>query len=1002
LPTLLDGIRRIEDLVRLVRKAGHELSLQWLPPDGWVEGVQPRRAAVLGRHAGFEWLGFETTAAAPLLASRVARRLERAGRLAAVLALDPESRLLAMSVSFPPRPLLVAELDHPSGLALRCLERLEGAAADGALAAAAHVARALDAEALGRRFFTTFRRTLVAMADSLPARLPAEDRHAIALLQLTRVLFLYFVQAKGWLDHRGSFLREEVDRVLGSGRSIQRHLLRPLFFGTLNQNQSERGVAARHFGRIPFLNGGLFEPHPLERRWRPDLSNELWRDAFDGLFERFAFTLGEDDGEHIAPDMLGRVFEGVMAPSERSESGTFYTPARLVRALVRASLAAYLARRLGLNEAQAEWRLEQPDTATRAILERITILDPAAGSGAFLLGALEQLSAVIPAGVAQARRQVVGRNLFGVDLNPAAVRLTELRLWLAVIERDDSVDPLKVPPLPNLDSVVRQGDSLFEPMVPGWQGAIPRAAAEEQAEMRIRLTGTTGREKAGLLRALRRAEVGIADGMLHRAGEATQARITDLVEQARSPTLFGGKRGLQREERKVLEALRGRRGFLLSLRRKLARDGALPWFHYQSQFADVFARGGFDLVIGNPPWVRAEELPAPVRQHLRSRYRWWGGRRSGRGFRHQPDVSIAFLERATELIAPGGTLGFLLPAKLATASYGSIARASVAERMTIHTVAELGQDPRASFEATAYPLALIVSKAAAPESHRARLQLDPGGDGQIPQRRLKQGPWVLAGNEVVEALEQVRADHPLLGARFRCQLGVKTGLNQVFIAPSEPLEPELLVWAIRGRDIRPFAVCPDLRLLWTHTASGRPLPVLPPLAAAYLARYRTELRSRRDYAGGPEWTLFRTGPAVAPHRVAWADLAQRLEAAALTGSQADRFIPLNSCYLMAVDTGAVALRLTAWLNCSWIRAAAASVADPAANGFRRFNARVMAGLPLPEKVLTDPGLLSLAQAARCGRIDQEALDRHCAQMLNLDETTCGCLAGLTQAGRHRR
>ncbi|HEX9893503.1 MAG TPA: hypothetical protein VGA78_06245, partial [Gemmatimonadales bacterium] len=189
--------------------------------------MQPRRAAVLGRHAGFEWLAFETPGGAPLLASRVARRLERAGRLAAVLALDPDTRLLAMSVSFTPRPLLVAELDHPSGLALQCLERLEGAGGDGALAAAAHIARALDAEALGRRFFAAFRRTLHAMAESLAPRMPAADRHAITLLQLTRVLFLDFVQAKGWLDGRGAFLREELDRALRGNGSVQHDLLQP-------------------------------------------------------------------------------------------------------------------------------------------------------------------------------------------------------------------------------------------------------------------------------------------------------------------------------------------------------------------------------------------------------------------------------------------------------------------------------------------------------------------------------------------------------------------------------------------------------------------------------------------------------------------------------------------------------------------------------------------------------------------------------------------------------
>jgi hypothetical protein len=216
------------------------------------------------------------------------------------------------------------------------------------------------------------------------------------------------------------------------------------------------------------------------------------------------------------------------------------------------------------------------------------------------------------------------------------------------------------------------------------------------------------------------------------------------------------------------------------------------------------------------------------------------------------------------------------------------------------------------------------------------------------------------------------------------------------------VEPELLVWAIRGRDVGPFTVTPSVRLLWTHNGTGRPLPSLPPLAAAYLARHRTGLKARRDYDTGPEWTLFRTIPAVARHRVVWADLSARLEAAPISGPQSDRFMPLNSCYLIPLDDSTTALRIAAWLNSTWMRVAAAAVADPAANGFRRFNARVIGSLPLPEAVLTDTALPALAEAGRCGRPDQEALDRRCANLLGLDDDTCRTLADFAHPSRHRR
>src|SRR5262249_51090459 len=145
----------------------------------------------------------------------------------------------------------------------------------------------------------------------------------------------------------------------------------------------------------------------------------------------------------VAPDMLGRVFEGVMEPAERRGSGTFYTPAGLVRNLVHAGLVALLADRLACPESRADRFLAERSARVQRILHGITVLDPAVGSGAFLLGALELLSQVHAGqrSSTAARRRVLRSNLFGVDLNPAAVRLTELRLWLAVIADDSSTDP---------------------------------------------------------------------------------------------------------------------------------------------------------------------------------------------------------------------------------------------------------------------------------------------------------------------------------------------------------------------------------------------------------------------------------------------------------------------------------------------------------------------------------------------------------------------------------
>src|SRR5207253_2109745 len=204
----------------------------------------------------------------------------------------------------------------------------------------------------------------------LPAPRSRTERHALALTALTRVLFLYFVQAKGWLDGDPRYLIHRFDEGLALRRSFHRHVFEPLCFGALNQPAGERSRSARALGSLPFLNGGLFEPTALERRhgtaaW----SNADWRAAFGSPFRPF----------HLA-----------------------------VREALR-----------------------------RAI-----------GDG--------------PAGVV--RRQVLAHSLFGVDVKLTAVRLAELRLWLALVVDDDETDLARVAPLPNLDGHVRQGDALLDPL----------------------------------------------------------------------------------------------------------------------------------------------------------------------------------------------------------------------------------------------------------------------------------------------------------------------------------------------------------------------------------------------------------------------------------------------------------------------------------------------------------------------------------------------------------
>ncbi len=992
----LAAIEALHDLPGLLSELGHEPLWQELPP---IHGA--RRAATIGRLGAFTWLGVEDDCPAVALAGRIARRMAEEGRAAGVIAFYPAGREIGIGVGLGSPGVLQLALDGPSRVALASLARLRGHGERTATAYAARAAAAVAGRGVGREFFRQFRTTLQAMEQAIVGgpRLEA-DRRALALLQLTRVLFLYFVQSKGWLDGRPDFLPAAVDGCLSRRRGLHRHLLQPLFFGTLNRPRAERSAAVHAFGRIPFLNGGLFEPHVLERRHRITIPDPAWRDAFDQLFERFHFTVTEDDedGPSIGPDVLGRAFEGVMDPVERKACGTFYTPARLVADVVTAALAALVGSRLGCGDAEAAGALERHDGAAIALLESAAVLDPACGSGAFLLGALDRLARLRagPRGLAAARREVLRRNLFGVDLDAMAVRLAELRLWLAVVSDDPAGEPSQVRPLPNLDCLVRQGDSLFDP--DGLAPAHDRELARRVGRLRARLVGATGAAKraaAAELGALERAAA--LEGCT--AAEGRLAReAASLIDAARAPSLFGERPRLGGAASARMREIRAALGRSRAARRRLLRESGVPWFHYASHFADVLERGGFDLVIGNPPWVRAEELAPELRARLAERYRWWHGSRF-RGYGHRPDLSVAFLERAHELTRPGGAVAMLVPAKLGAAAYASAAREALAARTTLHALADLTGDARASFDATVYPMAVVTTRRSAPPAHEVRTALMPGSGTTIPQAGLGGAPWVMRGG-IARVIDRLRDAHACLGERYLCRLGVKTGADGVFLDPPG-VEPELLRWAVRGRDIRAFAVEPKRRILWTHDARGTPLGALPELAARHIDTQAARLRGRADYAGGPLWTLYRTEAALGEHRVVWRDLARTIAAAALTGPGAAALVPLNTCYCVRACGSAEAHALSAWLNSTWLRGIARATAAPAAGGFSRYSAGTIAALPIPAEA-ADRELAAAGADAAAGQAAQERIDRRVSVLLTLTGVERDVLAAAAGTAPDRR
>jgi Eco57I restriction-modification methylase len=1007
---LLARTEQIDDLRHLFGALGFHAAWEPVPPGPWlgpaqVEAAGVVRVALVARHEAFRVFAVE------------ARDPERAARAAAQRLAAQAERGLACALGSGPRRLVCASwrsaargpavrvtaipLERPPGGSLDTLERFTPLAGETSLALSLRIGEALASEGVTPRFFKAFRATLERLTDRLAAPRSRSERHTLALTALTRVLFLYFVQAKGWLDGDRRYLIHRFDDSISARRQFHRQVFDPLCFGALNHPLSERSGAARALGRLPFLNGGLFEPTALERRHGPARwTNVDWRDAFDELFERFHFSAheAEDRGsDRVAPDMLGRVFEGVMDPAERRASGSYYTPAALVREIVRAGLTATLVHRFGLAPLAAErWLHDGDPPDPRPDLRQVAVLDPAVGSGAFLLGALEELTRLRCAAgegpAATVRRDVVAHSLFGVDLKLTAVRLAELRLWLALVADQDETDLTRIAPLPNLDGHVRQGDALLDPLtlaraLGGGATApvAPSREVERLAVARRALFSLSGPVKRQALAELARAEAALARRWLAVAVAALERRAAELVAAGKNRDLFGRRHGLAPDERALLRRLRASRRELRVAARRLAHEGGAPFFAFESHFADILARGGFDLVTGNPPWVRGERVPAQVRETLATRYATWRAAGGGPGFAHLPDLAVAFVERALELAAPGGTAALLVPAKLASSGYAEPLRRRLASSTRLERVAPVAG--AGAFGAAVYPMALVAARIEPTGRELVATALGRKTEARaIPQRALAvDGPWVLA-NGATRVARHLRSVCPTVGDRWSPQLGVKTGADDVFLVaqPGAATRP-----AVRGRDIGPWRATPRTHLLWTHGPDGRPLTRLPGELARALDPHVERLRRRSDYRGGPAWQLFRIALADAPHRVIWPDLARRLAAVVPDAG----VVPLNTVYGIATRAPDDAYALAALFNSRWLTALARLHADPARGGFRRFNARVVRGLPLPPadpadwRALADQGRRrvadddAIADLYQLDAADRRALDASAADPL---------------------
>jgi len=545
--------------------------------------------------------------------------------------------------------------------------------------------RAFDVEAVTKTFFREYRTAFDILQKDLRQQTGDEAwAHDYALQLLNRCMFLYFIQRKRWLGEDTEFLKtfwETYKRVKADDEpdTFVGQWLNTLFFKAFNNGYNE---AFNHFPKeidytlslAPYLNGGLFTENDLDKKEGFVVSDARFLQIFD-LLQRYNFTIAEDSplDQEVAvdPEMIGTVYESLVNVSteidERSDAGIFYTPRTEIDLMCRLSLVDCLTNHLGKahksllydavfaiafeDKELADQHLQENDIWRNVynVLNNITMIDPACGSGSFLVGMLSVLDdlmerAVVSLGLEHSyspynayerKKRIIGQSLYGVDVMEWAVHIAELRLWLAlIVDAEYTRENLHVrtePLLPYFTFKVRCGDSLVQEVGGIKLGLTQKQTLSPMLKRRVTMlrqqkldfyNNKPSRElpkKEDVERVEREL---FKDILLERMRvvEEEKKKLTRQIEDVREQQLSLIESVVARPSAELLERLKrlaecdDELAQLKRTRDALQASKTLP-FVWDIAFGEIFAdQQRFDIVIGNPPYLRQEQIHTPYRK----------------------------------------------------------------------------------------------------------------------------------------------------------------------------------------------------------------------------------------------------------------------------------------------------------------------------------------------------------------------------------------------------
>ncbi|MEO7018937.1 MAG: DNA methyltransferase [Ktedonobacteraceae bacterium] len=553
--------------------------------------------------------------------------------------------------------------------------------------------QAFDVEAVTRTFFRDYRMSFDILQKDLYKQTNDETwAHDYALQLLNRCMFLYFIQRKRWLGDDTEFLKTfweayskgEIEHEQDTFVSAW---LNTLFFKAFNNKYS---VTDNHFPPhihdvlmlAPYLNGGLFTENSLDKQEGFAVSDARFTDIF-ALLQRYNFTIAEDSplDQEVAvdPEMIGTVYESLVNVSteidERSDAGIFYTPRTEIDLMCRLTLVDYLTNYLGdehkhllyaavfaveqEDKATADQRLQNADLWHKVYdhLTLITMIDPACGSGAFLVGMLAVLddlmeravrilrleSSYNPYNAYERKKRIIGQSLYGVDVMEWAVHIAELRLWLAlIVDAENTREELHIrtePLLPYFTFKVRCGDSLVQEVGGIRLGLKQKKTLSPMLKRRVTLLhqqkldfyNNKPSRELHVKEDVERVERNLFKDILFeqiRVKEDDKKRLTARIEQvnltqmsfienvvcAEQLLLMDITPTALLERRKELAECEDELAQLRNTREALSTAKTLP-FVWDIAFGEIFADGQrFDIVLGNPPYLRQENIHTPYKK----------------------------------------------------------------------------------------------------------------------------------------------------------------------------------------------------------------------------------------------------------------------------------------------------------------------------------------------------------------------------------------------------